>query len=237
MRIGLFDSGLGGLTVLKEFKKKYPNNEYIYFGDNKNLPYGSKSKEELFKLSCNAIEFLISKNVDLIIIACGTVSSNVYEQLKSNYNKPIYDIITPTINYINESNFKNIGLIATQATISSNIFKEKINKYLYQQACPLLVPFIEQNKDIDIDKVLNEYLKELKYCDALILGCTHYPLLENKIKNITSAKIINMGTILCETIKVTNSIEKVNLYFTNCDNYLINKINNIIDFKYEIKGV
>jgi len=237
MRIGLFDSGLGGLTVLKEFKKKYPNNEYIYFGDNKNLPYGSKTKEELFNLSCNAIEYLISKNVELIIIACGTVSSNVYNELKTKYNVPIYDIITPVINYIDESDFKTVGLIATQATISSNKFKDGINKTFYGQACPLLVPYIEGDKSIDINSVLNEYLSNIKDFDAIILGCTHYPLLENEIKKITNSKLINMGTILCDSLNIIDSIEKVNLYFSKYDNNLIEKVNNIIDFEYEIEGV
>lgn len=236
MRIGLFDSGLGGLTVLKELKNKHPNNEYIYFGDNKNLPYGSKTKEELFILSSNAVEFLISKNVDIIIIACGTVSSTVYDDLKQKYNIPIYDIITPTINYINDSNFKTVGLIATQATVSSNKFN-KINKHFYQQACPLLVPFIEGDKTIDIDNALNEYLKEIKEYDAIILGCTHYPILENKIKNITKANLINMGTILAATLDIKPSIKKTNLYFSKLENNLIEKVNNIIEIECEIEGI
>lgn len=237
MRIGLFDSGLGGLTVLKEFKKKYPNNEYIYFGDNKNLPYGSKSKNELFKLASKSIEFLLSKNVDLVIIACGTVSSNVYNELKDKYNIPIYDIITPVINYINDSDFKSVGLIATQATISSNKFKDGINKQFYGQACPLLVPYIEGDKSIDINSKLNEYLSNIKNYDAIILGCTHYPLLENEIKKITDSKLINMGTTLCDSLDIIDSIESVTLYFSKYDNNLIEKVNNIIDFEYKIEGV
>jgi len=237
MRIGLFDSGLGGLTVLKEFKKKYPNNEYIYFGDNKNLPYGSKNKNELFKLASKSIEFLLSKNVDLVIIACGTVSSNVYNELKDKYNIPIYDIITPVINYINDSDFKNVGLMATQATISSNKFKKGINKQFYGQACPLLVPYIEGDKSININSRLNEYLSNIKNYDAIILGCTHYPLLENEIKKITDSKLINMGTILCDSLDIIDSIESVTLYFSKYDNNLIEKVNNIIDFEYKIEGV
>ena len=198
MRIGLFDSGIGGLTVLKELKNKYPNNEYIYFGDNKNLPYGSKTKEQLFELSSNVIEFLLSKKVDIIIIACGTVSSTVYEDLKLKYNIPIYDIITPTINYINNSEFESVALMATQATVSSNKFKEKINKNFYQQACPLLVPFVEGDKSIDINSVLNEYLKEIKSSDAIILGCTHFTHIADEIKEIAG-----------ENIKVIDSREGV----------------------------
>lgn len=237
MRIGLFDSGLGGLTVLKELKRKYPNNEYIYFGDNKNLPYGSKTKEQLLELSSNAVEFLLSKKVDIVIIACGTVSANVYDDLKQKYQIPIYDIITPTITYINNSEYEKVGLIATKATVESHKFKEKINKTLYEQACPLFVPFIEGDKTINIDNAINDYLKEIKDYDAIILGCTHYPLLIDKLKSITNAKLINMGTILANHLNITSSISKTNLYFSKFDNKLIDKVNNIIDFEYEIEGI
>ena len=107
MRIGLFDSGVGGLTVLKTLINKYPNNEYIYYGDTLNVPYGNKSKEELLKLSRHNIEFLLSKKVDMIIIACGTVSSNCLTELKKEYRIPIYSIIEPTINYLNNSKSLN----------------------------------------------------------------------------------------------------------------------------------
>lgn len=237
MRIGLFDSGLGGLTVLKEFKKFHPKNEYIYFGDNKNLPYGSKTKKELYELSCKNIDFLISKKVDIIVIACGTVSANVYEDLKNKYDIPIYDIVSPTIDYINNSDFKNIGLMATQATVSSNKFKDKITKNVIQQACPLLVPFIEKENSIDIVEVLKEYLSEMKDADAIVLGCTHYPILEKNIQNITSAKLINMGNILCNSLKIIDSIESTKLYFSNLSDKLIANINNIIDFEYEVEEV
>jgi len=237
MRIGLFDSGLGGLTVLKELKRNYPNNEYIYFGDNKNLPYGSKTKQELLELSSNAVEFLLSKKVDIIIIACGTVSSTVSEDLKNKYNVPIYDIITPTINYINNSKYEKVGLIATQATVASHRFKERITKTLYEQACPLFVPFIEGDKTIDIDNAIDEYLKEIKDYDAIILGCTHYPLLAEKIKDITNAELINMGSVIANCLDIKSSISKTNLYFSRFDNNLINKVNNIIDFEYEIEEV
>ena len=100
MRVGLCDSGLGGLTVLKELRKKYPKNDYIYIGDNKNIPYGNKSLDELINLGQNLIDFLEKKNVDLIIIACGTLSSNVIPFLKTNTK--IIDVVRPTIKYINE---------------------------------------------------------------------------------------------------------------------------------------
>ncbi len=106
MRIGVFDSGVGGLTVLNTLVRKYPNNEYIYYGDTKNMPYGTKSLKELEEFSDKIIKFLLSKNVDIIVIACGTVSSNLYAQLKEKYDIPIFDIITPTINYLNSKDYK-----------------------------------------------------------------------------------------------------------------------------------
>ena len=104
MRVGVFDSGVGGLTVLNKLVSKYPKNDYIYFGDTINIPYGEKDIDTLFNLSSKIIEYLISKKVELIVIACGTVSSNCYEKLKSTYNIPIIDIISPTINYVKENN-------------------------------------------------------------------------------------------------------------------------------------
>ena len=126
MKIGIFDSGIGGLTVLAELIKKYPNNKYYYFGDNINAPYGTKSKEELLKLSNKIINFLNKKEVDLIIVACGTISSNVFDKLPKDTK--IYDVISPTIDYINNSNYENIGLIGTNMTIKSKTFEKRINK-------------------------------------------------------------------------------------------------------------
>ena len=122
MRVGLFDSGIGGLTVLKILMDKYPSNDYIYYGDTKNVPYGDKSKEELLDLARSNINFLISKNVDMIIVACGTVSSNCLDILVKEYDIPIISIVKPTIDYLNNSMFNNIGIIATHATINSHIF-------------------------------------------------------------------------------------------------------------------
>ena len=144
MKIGVFDSGIGGLTVLKKLIDKYPNNEYIYFGDIKNNPYGNKSIEKLEELSSNIIDFLISKKVDMIVIACGTVSSNVGSLLKNKYNIEIIDIISPVVEYINNSYYIKIGVIATQATVNSNAFNN-IDKDVKLVACKQFVPIIENN--------------------------------------------------------------------------------------------
>ena len=108
MRIGIFDSGIGGLTVLKELVGKYPHNEYIYIGDTLNVPYGDKSMEDLIKFSSKIIDYFIAKNTDIIVIACGTVSSNILEELLKIYSIPIIDIISPTIEYIKKNNYDKI---------------------------------------------------------------------------------------------------------------------------------
>ena len=145
MKIGLFDSGIGGLTVLKVLKEKYPYNEYIYYGDTLNLPYGNKSPKELLTLAYKDIEFLINKKVDLIVIACGTISSTCFKTLKKECPVPLVSIIDPTINYLNNSNYNNIGVIATSATINTHIFKNNIKKNVYEIETPELVSAIESN--------------------------------------------------------------------------------------------
>ena len=161
MRVGVFDSGVGGLTVLSKLASKYPKNDYIYFGDTINIPYGEKDIDTLFNLSSKIIEYLISKKVELIVIACGTVSSNCYEKLKRIYNIPIIDIISPTINYIKENNYKSIGVFATSRTINSHIFKKLLPNVLVEElACPSFVDLIESGNIEKIDT--SNYVSKIK---------------------------------------------------------------------------
>jgi len=231
MKVGIFDSGIGGLTVLKNLYKHYPNNEYIYFGDTLNLPYGTKTKEELKKLASNDVDFLLDKNVDIIIIACGTVSSNCINYLNHKYNIPIYDIISPTINYLNNSNYNNIGIIATNATIDSHIFKKNINKNIYEIKTPDFVPIIENNKYDELDNTIDKYLKEYKNkLDILVLGCTHYPIIENYLNNYFDNKVelLNMSNQLLD--KLTNGTNSsITIYYSKLSQNTINNTKRILD--------
>ncbi len=230
MRIGMFDSGIGGLTVLKNLIKKYPNNEYIYFGDTLNNPYGNKTIEELKELSTNIINFLVNKKVDIIIIACGTISSNLSSYLKDNYDIPIIDIITPTIDYLNNSNLNKIGVIATQATVNSKIFSSRINKDIKEVACPMLVPFIENNNIDEINNYIHEYLNELKDREVIVLGCTHYPIIKEKIKEYFNNKIKLLDMSDCLSISnIEDSNKKIELYFSKINIEIENNIKKIID--------
>lgn len=228
MKIGVFDSGVGGLTVLNKLVNIYPNNEYIYFGDTKNTPYGSKTKEELKLLSSNIVDFLVSNKVDLIIIACGTVSSNVYDYLKEKYNVNIVDIISPVISYINNSNYNKIGVIATEATINSNIFS-KTNKLIDQVACKEFVPIIESSNYDKLDEYLELYLNKLKEKELIVLGCTHYPIIKEQINNYFNNKIRLLDMSECLPNIANDGISKVDLYFSKLDDNILNNINNILE--------
>ncbi len=227
MRIGIFDSGIGGINVMSCLRKKYPNNDYVYFGDTINLPYGDKSIDELYRLARNAINFLLTKNVDMIIIACGTISSNCYQELKKEYNIPIYDIISPTIEYLKNSSFDNIGVIGTNRTIESKIF-DIPDKSVLMKATPSFVPIIENN---EINEKANEIKEELscfKDSDILVLGCTHYPLLIPVIDNM-NINTLDMGEVLSNSIKIDNNGNSTcELYFSLISVNLIQNINQIL---------
>ena len=206
--IGMFDSGVGGLTVYKEIKKKIPNEKIIYIGDTKRFPYGSKAKETIIKASIECINFLLSKNVKQIVIACGTATSQALDTVREIYKVPIEGIISPTVRYIKKMNYKNVGVIATRGTIKSNAWEEKIREIdnkinVYNKACPLLAPMAEEGwTDNEIAKLtVKEYLKDFGKLDALVLGCTHFPLYENIIKEyLPNTEIINTGKIIVEEL-------------------------------------
>jgi len=228
MKIGMFDSGVGGLTVLNNLVKKYPNNEYIYFGDIKNNPYGNKTVEELEKLASKIIEFLINKKVDMIVIACGTVSSNLGSVLKNKYNVKIVDIISPVIEYINSSNYNKIGVIATDATAKSKAFNN-INKDIKLVGCKEFVPIIESNNYENLDTYIDLYLKDLKDRDLVVLGCTHYPIIKNRISKYlgNNIKLLDMSECLPQI--ENNDCSNVALYFSDINESTIKIVNNILD--------
>lgn len=230
MRVGVFDSGIGGLTVLKNLYKHYPNNEYIYYGDTLNLPYGSKTKEELQILSSKDVEFLLTKKVDIIIIACGTVSSNCIEYLQNKYNIPIYDIITPTIKYLNNSNYQNIGIIATERTIDSQVFKKNLIKTVYEIKTPNFVPIIENNQIDKLDKTIDNYLKEYKdKIDILVLGCTHYPIIKDNLNKYLENKVelLDMSNPLLDKLNNGNKSSLI-VYYSKINKTIIENTKNIL---------
>ena len=187
--IGIFDSGVGGLTVVKEVIRELPFEETVYFGDTARVPYGSKSKETVTKFSSQIIRFLKSKNVKAVIIACNTVSSNSFEELREEFpNLPIIEVVGPGAESCIKATKNNIvGVIGTEATIKSGAYEKRIKALdpkikVYSKACPLFVPLAEEgwtNNEV-AKQTANIYLKELieTGMDCILLGCTHYPLLK-----------------------------------------------------------
>lgn len=210
--IGMFDSGVGGLTVLKEVKRVLPNEEIIYLGDTKRFPYGSKSKESIIEASRNCIKYLIEKDVKLVVIACGTATSQSLDVLKEEFDIPIIGIIEPTVDYLQKKvkSKETIGVIATQGTIRSNAWEEKIleklpNVKVKSEETPLLATMAEQGwTNNKVAKyTIKEYMKCFKKINRLILGCTHYPLFEVLIRKELSKKvdIINTGEKVANYLK------------------------------------
>ncbi len=217
-KIGVFDSGVGGLTVLKSLYEKMPNENYIYIGDNKFCPYGDKTKEELYTIAKRIIKYFESRNVKLIVVACNTISSTVLEDLKKETNIPIIGVIDATVDLFLSQNIDETLVIGTNRKISSNIYERKIkeknnNIKVISLNTPLLVPLIESNKDTSI--VLNDYLKEYKNVKSIILGCTHYKLVEDEVKNILSCPIINSSDGI--TMNVYSFLKENNLFNNNGD--------------------
>lgn len=227
MKIGVFDSGIGGLTVLKSLISKYKAH-YIYFGDTLNIPYGEKSKDELLMLTEKIIRFFEKEKVDLIIIACGTVSSNIYDELSKKTNIKMINIVYNIIDLIKKDNPSNIAVLATKKTIDSHIFKNNINNII-EISCPKIVPYIEKNIG-NINDILKEYLSYIKekHINNIVLGCTHYPLIKKDIQEYLDYKVnfYDMGKILLKNIKESNL--KIEMYFSYLDENIIKNINNII---------
>ena len=180
--IGIFDSGIGGITVFSEIANDFPSENIIYLGDTAKFPYGGKSKETIIELTKENINFLMKYNVKLIVIACGTATSQALEEMQKIYDIPIIGIIEPTVNNIIDESVHKIGVIATEGTINSNSWENNIksknsNIQVINKACPLLAPMAEEGfTENEIARlVIKEYMKELKNegLDKLILGCTH----------------------------------------------------------------
>ena len=197
--IGVFDSGLGGLTVLKEITSILPNENIVYFGDTARVPYGSRSKETVIKYTFQAINFLISKNVKSIVIACNTATARTLALAQEKYDIPIIGVIEAgarTAAYTTKN--KSVGVIGTEGTINSKAYEKEINKLdseikIIGKACPLFVPIVEEGwADTEVARLTaKKYLEELQSSniDSLVLGCTHYPLLTNTINKVVEGKI------------------------------------------------
>lgn len=197
--IGVFDSGVGGLTVVKEIMNQIPGESIIYFGDTARLPYGSKSKKTVITYTRQIVRFLMNKDVKAIVIACNTASAFALETVKSEVDIPIIGVVKPGAKVAAETT-KNgrIGVIGTEGTIQSGIYNEFLNEtnpyvQVFGKACPLFVPLVEEGliDDPVTLEMARRYISVLldKGIDTLVLGCTHYPLLRKTIRKVVGSKI------------------------------------------------
>lgn len=211
--IGVFDSGLGGLTVLKALEKQFPKESFIYFGDTAHVPYGSKSIETIQNYSNQITKFLLKHNVKLIVIACNTASSVASQILRQDFDIPIFEVVSPSVEEaIAHHDEGEIGIIGTQSTISSNSYIQKFKNLAphiktKQQACPLFVPLIEENwcNTRTAKEIARIYLEPFitHPVDVLVLGCTHYPMMEKIIQSVVgnSVKLISSGPAVAKVVQ------------------------------------
>ncbi|MBQ6016271.1 MAG: glutamate racemase [Clostridiales bacterium] len=216
--IGVFDSGIGGLTVLREIWQVAPGESTIYFGDNSRAPYGTKSRSTIIRYSLQNMKFLESKDVKMIVIACNTASAYAYEELKKRANVPVVEVVTPGADKACRTT-KNgkIGIIATKGTISTGVYKQAVERRaeelglrdieIFEQACPLFVSLAEEGWwDTEVTRLTaEEYLKPLKEAgvDTLVMACTHYPLLSKVIGEVMGegVTLVNTGEATAQVVK------------------------------------
>lgn len=213
--IGVFDSGVGGLTVAKELIHQLPSEDIVYFGDTARVPYGIKSKETVIRFSIENILFLLKQEVKLICVACNTVSSVALPVIKSHFKVPIVGVISPGVREaVYATQNKRIGVIGTKGTIRSGTYLQEIKQLdpkarVVAVACPLFVPFAEEGwlKGEVVLEVARTYLKPLKEArvDTVILGCTHYPLLKGVIKEVLG----NDVTLIDSAKQVAIEVKKI----------------------------
>jgi glutamate racemase len=218
--IGIFDSGVGGLTVVKEITRALPFEDIVYYGDTARVPYGTKSRNTIIKFSVENSLFLLKQNVKLIVVACNTSSSVSLPVLKRNFKVPVVGVIKPgAMDAAARTSNKRIGIIATAATIKSNAYSRQIGSIdpsikIFSQACPLLVPVAEEpltsNKIVaDIVRYYLENLKR-KRVDTLVLGCTHYPILKNIISKVMGGRVTLVDSALSTALYIKDLLYRQN---------------------------
>jgi glutamate racemase len=219
--IGVFDSGYGGLTILREFVNQLPEYDYLYLGDNARAPYGTRSFETVYRYTLQCVKWLLNKNCPLIILACNTASAKALRTIQQkdlhnlDPNARVLGVIRPTTEIIGKhTNSNSIGVLATNGTVQSGSYLIEIEKFfpgvrIEQEACPMWVPLVENNEhqtegaDYFIKKHINNILSRNHDIDTLLLACTHYPLLKEKIEKYLpkNVKLLSQGEIVTESLK------------------------------------
>lgn len=219
--LGVFDSGLGGLTVVQDIKKRFPKCSVVYLGDTARVPYGPRGNEVITEFALQDVDFLQKFPVDAIVIACNTVSAVAADTIRKAVNVPVYEMIVPAAKRAREkTRNKRIGVIGTRATVASHAYTQQLKGFeVFEQACPLFVPFVEEGELESEALVLlaRAYLRPLQDAgiDTLILGCTHYPLLRNVIELIMGdgVALITCGEAVAEELSSLSDGGEKDRYF------------------------
>ena len=218
--IGVFDSGYGGLTILKELRKKLPELDYLYLGDNARAPYGSRSYDVVYKFTLEAVKYLFGRGCPLVLLACNTASAKALRTIQQNDlpainpSNRVLGVIRPTAEIIgNISSSGTIGIMGTEGTVNSGSYDMEVAKLfpsfkVVSQACPMWAPIVENNEasgpgaDYFVDKYVRSLLSQDSKIDTIVLACTHYPLLYPKIRAAvpSSVKVVNQGEIVADSL-------------------------------------
>lgn len=227
MPIGVFDSGVGGLTVTREIMRQMPGEKIVYFGDTARVPYGSKSKDTILKFSRQIVTFLQTRNVKAIVIACNTASALALDAIRSEQSLPVIGVVEPGAKAASEATKNHrIGIIGTEATINSNIYSKFLHRLnpdveVFPKACPLFVPLVEEGwlYDSITAEIAERYFTDLKAydIDTLILGCTHYPLIRHTLQKIIgdTVALINPAYETARSLKQVLSDQGLTGYSDN----------------------
>ena len=218
--IGFFDSGFGGLTIMRSVVKLLPQYDYLYLGDNARVPYGTRSASLVYEFTRQAVGFLFNKGCPLIIVACNTASANALRRIQQEYlpvaypDRRVLGVVRPSAEAMVEGGYRRVGILATEGVVASGAYLAEIHKLdplvqIAQQACPLLVPIVEAGEqDWDsTDAVISAYLDRLfakdSMVDSILLACTHYPILMNKIRKHVprEVSVIEQGPLVAEKLK------------------------------------
>ncbi len=264
MKIGIFDSGLGGLHIATSVRERLPNYDYIYLGDTMHVPYGKRSKEVLYDLTLSCVVSLFEQNCALIIVACNTASAAALRSIQQDYlphspykDRRVLGVVVPMIEEAIDSGAQNIGLIATNYIVNSNIYEQELIKInpnitIHSQATPLLVPLLEDGGEPWLEDVLSTYLAPLlaKNIDSLILGCTHYGLLTPILSEILpkNVKVLAQNNIIPSKLAkyIDNHPEidhkmtrngKIIYKFTDLSQKYIQNVKNIVGNNAKIRKI
>ncbi len=218
--IGVFDSGFGGLTVLKSVVQEMPEYDYLYLGDSARVPYGERSQETVYEYTIQAVDFLFKKGCRLVIIACNTVSSRALRRIQQEFlpgaypDRKVLGVIRPSAEELVDRRCRKVGILATKGVVDSKIYTEELAEIdppieIFYQPCPLLVPIIEAGRqdEVHCDELVSGYLDNLfaqeASIDTILLSCTHYPILYESFRRHTppQVEILSQGTIIADKLK------------------------------------